>query len=54
MTNTEPVKSDEKAKKLPDPINIHPADILIKKFPSAFSGSQKGEEQEEERETMFA
>ncbi len=34
------------------PFNIHPADILKKQFPSAFSGGQKGEEQGE-RETMF-
>jgi len=37
------------AEKLPDPVNIHPEDILKKQFPSAFSGGQKGE-----RETMFA
>jgi ABC-type dipeptide/oligopeptide/nickel transport system ATPase component len=56
MTNTEPVESYGKAdiqstiaEKLSNPINIHPADILKKKYPFAFSGGQKGE-----RKTMFA
>jgi hypothetical protein len=52
MNNTESIESYEKvdAEKLLDPINIHPADVLLKKFPFAFSSSQKEKKRKEEQE----